>query len=199
MSTDFSSEPELLVDNLKSEEELLAEVSVLESESLPILYLRVAFESLGRVRRMMLALRAANIAPLMLIEKPLELPDREIVRDAVTKLRDWDQLLLQNLFRMSATWIPENFHAALENEARVELKWFKEWVGASQDPRLAHSGLPWRQFIRKTVAENFAFGCAVLEADAMVAPEVVEAFLNQKKQAVCIFPKRWRRREESTN
>ncbi|MEZ4749965.1 MAG: hypothetical protein R3B54_04880 [Bdellovibrionota bacterium] len=46
MSTDFSSEPELLVDNLKSEEELLAEVSVLESEAPPVLHLRVAFESL---------------------------------------------------------------------------------------------------------------------------------------------------------
>ncbi|MEZ4749966.1 MAG: hypothetical protein R3B54_04885 [Bdellovibrionota bacterium] len=148
---------------------------------------------------MMLALRAANIAPLMLVEQPLELPDRAIVRDSVTQLRDWDQLSLQNLFKLCALWIPENFHGALENEARVELKWFKEWVGASQDPRLAHSGLPWRQFIRKTVAENYAFACAVLEAETVVDPSAVEAFLNQKKQAVCIFPKRWRRRNESTH
>jgi len=88
----------------------------------------------------------------------------------------------------------------LQLESKIELKWVREWLMASHDPRISkYPGLPWRSFIRKIVQENFEFAENFLrlasvdseEKDESAIETLFTVFLRTKKKAVCIYPKNW--------
>ena len=88
----------------------------------------------------------------------------------------------------------------MQTEAKIELKWFREWLMAASDSRIhKYPGMPWRSFIRKVVGENYTFACTFLELVASTAtPEnreylqlLMKGFLESKKKFICTFPKRW--------
>src|SRR5690606_9168858 len=115
-------------------------------------------------------------------------------------LRDWDQLFVENFLAVCEAWVPQEFQQALRTEAKIELKWAKEWMTAASDQRIhKYPGLPWRSFLRKIMAENYDFAMKFLELTAAAATDEnvkkmvahIQGFLEAKKKVVCVFPKRW--------
>ncbi len=193
-------EAELRIDTLQSVEEILARVSQMETVPSQIIVITASFESLSSVKATLLSLRASDLGCVVLVQKPLEEPSFTEKQEALSMLRDWDQLLLFNVLNILSANIPDLFLSALAQEAKIEQKWFKEWVVGSQDPRMMkYPGIPWRSFIRKAVAENYTFATSVLGMGSDQTEDfqnLVSHFLSQKKQAVNIFPKRLKRNEE---
>jgi hypothetical protein len=164
--------------------------------------------SIERAGRVLLDLRAHGSAGLLMIDGRDSLLDDNELAVLFGCLRDWDQCLLRNILEVCLEWIPQGYHAQLTQEARTELKWLQEWQTATADPRLhKYPTLPWRSFIRRINQENFAFASLLLELVA--APSLPEtraaldqlltAFLDDKKKAVCLFPKHKARPEKEGN
>jgi hypothetical protein len=143
------------------------------------------------------SLRASGISPLLLVRKGFAKWPTEEILAFFGFLRDWDQLLLRNLTELAGDRIPAPFQATLAQEAKTELKWFQEWQTAVADPRIhRYPGLPWRSFLRKVNAENFAFAQDLLRDDATLESLDVRirGFLVGKKKTICVFPKNWGKR-----
>ena len=165
-----------------------------------LLLLNGSVENIERIARALLNLRSENRSALLLLRKPdFPLEDDE-VRALFQVLRDTDQLTLQNILSLCEDWIPRAFTATLQNEAKIEMKWFREWLTALNDSRIhKYPTVPWRSFIRKIISENYAFATKFLELVALPAnPENLGAvqnhfnqFFEAKKKVVCLFPKRW--------
>lgn len=193
--------PELNLDALPEDvAEINATIDELEKREHPLVNLIGSLEHFDKVRAGLMALRAANISAILKLQRtevPLE--DDEI-QYLFSYLRDWDQLLLVNFLTLCEDWLPKEYRDVLTNEAKIEMKWFKEWASAVSDRRIGRlPGLPWRSFMRKINSENFEFARKFI---AMVAepatPENVEKtrrliseFVEAKKKVVCVFPKKW--------
>lgn len=162
-----------------------------------IVYLEAELASFDRARSSLCLLRASNLSPILLL-KVVEPPPTDIeIETVIPFLRDWDQLFLFNILALFQSRLPVGLLRDLEIEAKIELKWFREWLVANQDPRLSrYPGLPWRSFIRKVIQENFAF-CQTLmqvedvEAERASLENTVRGFLKSRKKAICFFPKKW--------
>lgn len=196
--------PEINLDTLKEGSDLVQEVSGVEGKDESLVSLTASLEHFERVITSLMALRAANVSAILYLKKPeLALDDDELQR-LFQYLKNWDQLFLHNFLELCGDWVPENFQNALRNEAKIELKWAKEWLTASADQRIhKYPGLPWRSFVRKIIGENFQFATKFLELTAAPGtPENLElmnqhlkTFLETKKKVVCIFPKKWGKTE----
>lgn len=182
------------------ESAILHNVADFEKKSLPLVTLTSSVDDWEKIRKTLLALRSSNISAVLLIKKSEEFLEDEEIQAIFTFLRDWDQLLLQNVLEICEGWVPEVFLAPLQNEAKIELKWFKEWWVAVSDPRIhKYPGLPWRRFVRKVVGENYDFATQFLHLVSLPAtPENIAAvqthfntFLESKKKVLSIFPKKW--------
>lgn len=191
--------PEVDLDRL-DEPAILHNVADFEKQSLPLVTLTSSIEDWEKIRKTLLALRSSNVSAVLLLKKSEELLEDDEIQAIFTFLRDWDQLLLQNVLELCEGWIPQVFLAPLQNEAKIELKWFKEWWIASSDPRIhKYPGLPWRRFVRKVVGENYDFASHFLTLVALPATaENIQAvqshfntFLESKKKVLSIFPKKW--------
>ena len=191
--------PELDLDAFPGEEALLAEVSNLEKQLVSVVTLTSSLWNWDKIKGLLLALRAANIAPVLLLRRGDDSLEDDELAVVLEFLRVNDQFLLHNFLELCGEWVPQNALPLLQNEAKIELKWFKEWSVAVSDPN--YPGLPWRRFIRKINGENYAFVIRFLEL--IQAPSSAEnnerlkahlkAFLEEKKKVVNIFPKRFNR------
>lgn len=193
--------PELNVDAVMSEGELGQEISKLEETQAPLVGIQGSLAHWDQIQTAICTLRSANVSALLALrkeERPLE--DDEILY-VFGVLRDWDQLTLHNFLELCGDWIPQEFQEILKNESKIELKWAKEWLTATTDPRITkYPTLPWRSFTRKVMAENYKFAVKFLELAAAPATEEnvkaihqhIREFVEIKKQVVCIFPKKWK-------
>lgn len=192
--------PRLDLDQILGEEAILSQVRAFEGKSIPLVTLSASVESLVRVRTTLLELRSLNISALLQLT-PASVPLTDDELDVVFAfLRDWDQLILQNFLELCRDRVPPEYLGLLQNEAKIESKWFQEWQMATSDSRIhKYPTLPWRSFIRKIVRENYRFVSTFLplvkpevrEENAVQVQQVVREFLEAKKKVVCIFPKRW--------
>jgi len=164
----------------------------LSEKNLFFITLEASGEDTEKIRSALCAIRAANLAAVLLLKRPENQLDLEKVASLIVFLREWDQLLLHNILQLCEHLVPAEFRPAFWNESKIELKWFREWVSASQDPRIYKvPGLPWRSFIRKIVQENFEFADDLLSMPEDNLKELLVNFLAKKKKVVCLFPKRW--------
>jgi hypothetical protein len=193
--------PELNVDKAVGASEIEQQVSELEKQKAPLVGIHASLENWDKIEAAICSLRSANVSALLALQKSNEsLQDEEILY-LFGVLRDWDQLTLQNFLEVCGDWIPQEFQDILKNEAKIELKWAKEWLTAASDQRITkYPALPWRSFTRKIVAENYRFAVRFLELAAAPATEEnmaaihqhIRQFIEAKKQVVCIFPKKWK-------
>ena len=191
--------PELNVEKMEDEFQIQEQVRELEGKQAPLVGLHASLEQLDKIRLAICSLRSANVSVLLDLEKSSEpLEDEELIT-LFGVLKDWDQLTLQNFLGICGDWIPQEFQEILKNEAKIELKWAKEWLTASTDSRITkYPALPWRSFTRKIMAENYRFAVKFLELAAAPATEEnlaaikkhILQFIEIKKQVVCIFPKK---------
>lgn len=191
--------PELNVDRLEELGAIEKQVSEFEKTQAPLVGVQASLENWDRIEAAICSLRSANVSALLALQKsqtPLE--DDEILY-LFGVLRDWDQLTLQNFLEVCGDWIPQEFQDILKNEAKIELKWAKEWLTATTDQRITkYPALPWRSFTRKIMSENYQFAVKFLELAAAPATEEnlkaihdhIQKFVEAKKQVVCIFPKK---------
>lgn len=196
--------PEINLDTLAEGRDLVQEVSPAGGKEESLVSLTATLDGFERVITSLMALRAANVSAILHLKKPEAPLEDEELGVLFKYLRDWDQLFLHNFLELCGDWVPENFQNILRNEAKIELKWAKEWLTANADQRIhKYPGLPWRSFIRKIIGENYNFATKFLELTAAPGtPENLElmnqhlkAFLETKKKVVCIFPKKWGKTE----
>jgi hypothetical protein len=173
------------------------QLATLEKRNATLATVAASVENLVALKDTLCALRASGISPLVLLraaETPL---NTDAILEILGFLRDWDQLLLRNVLEVAGPKIQARYGAALEQEAKIELKWFQEWQTAVSDPRIhRYPGLPWRSFLRKVNAENFSFAQQLLRDDSSeeVLDAAVQAFVVGKKKTICVFPKNWGKR-----
>ena len=179
-------------------------LQLIENRAQSIVYLESDLNHFDRIRTSLLILRAQGISPVLLLTKsepPLNTAELESV---IPFLRDWDQLFIYNILVLFDGWLPEKFQKHFEMEMKIELKWFREWLVASQDSRISrYPGLPWRSYMRKVIGENFDFAQTLLQIGSNIEPEkrkedltienLVLAYLKSRKKAICFFPKKWGR------
>lgn len=179
---------------------LLHDVESVEKSSPTLVTLNGSVESWEKMMSVLLTLRASNISAVLMLKKSENFLEDEEIQFLFSFLRDWDQLFLNNFLQICEEWVPKEFQETLRTEAKIELKWAREWLMASSDQRIhKYPGLPWRRFIRKIVDENYAFATRFLElAAAPATSENVQAMivhiqqlLEAKKKVISIFPKRW--------
>jgi len=184
-------------------EALSKQLAKCETSGQAVVYLEADLTEFERVRSSLCLLRASNLSPILLL-KPLDPPPTVAELEAVIPyLRDWDQLFLFNILVLFQGWLPPSFAKELELEAKIELKWFREWLVANQDARLSrYPGLPWRSYIRKVIGENYDFTLMLLrvgqpdesgQRDEMTLGNLLRSFLKSRKKAICFFPKKWGR------
>ncbi len=185
--------PDLDLDSLLPEH-IAKQLLQFEERKATLVTVAASIEKLEAIRQAFCSLRASGISSLLLLRK-VDIPlTTEEVLAIFAFLRDWDQLLLRNLLEIASDKIPAGFLPHLVAEAKTEFKWFQEWQTAVSDPRIhRYPGLPWRSFLRKVNAENFAFAQAILRDDSghEVLDATVKSFLIGKKKTICIFPKNW--------
>lgn len=196
------------LDQLKNPAEFSKTVEACEEkkEALVVLSASVSIESLDRVVLSLMALRASNISAILQLKKPESfLEDDELVA-LFGFLKEWDQLFLFNFMEICGDWVPADFQAALTNEAKIEVKWAREWLTANSDPKIyKYPSLPWRSFLRKIIGENHGFVARFLELTTLpgtpenikAMTDHIKAFLEAKKKVVCVFPKKWGTKGES--
>ena len=185
------------------EANLLSEVHFFETQSSTtvsaLVYVESSMVNRERIQATFLTFRASNIPAILLIKPITPHPSLEALSSFFMFLRDWDQLTLHNIVQLCGDYVPEQYRSVLRTEARIEMKWFQEWLTASHDSRISkYPGLPWRSFIRKTVQENYTFAQDFLqlltidegERESTLSP-FINDFLRNKKKAISIFPKRW--------
>ncbi len=191
--------PEVDLDPLENGS-LLSRLEDIEKQAYPLVTLTSSVNDWDKIRKSLLSLRSSNISAMLLLKRSQDLLEDEEIQAIFTYLRDWDQLLLHNVLEICEGWIPQAFLARLQTEAKLELKWFKEWWVAMSDPRIhKYPGLPWRRFVRKVISENYDFAIRFLYLVALPAtPENINEvqehfnqFLESKKKVLSIFPKRW--------
>ena len=196
----MSTNMEINADEITENAALLSELSLAEKNQTPIVTLVGSIESWERIKTFLFASRASNVAALFLLKKPEGFLEDEEIQYLFGFLRDWDQLFVENFLSVCEAWVPQEFQQALKTEAKIELKWAKEWMTAASDQRIhKYPGLPWRSFLRKIMAENFDFAMKFLELTAAPATDEnvkkmvthIQSFLEAKKKVVCVFPKRW--------
>lgn len=194
--------PEINLDTLKEGGDLFKEVS--EGQEEKLVTLTASLDHFERVITSLMTLRAANVSAILYLKKPESFLEDEELKNLFKYLKNWDQLFLHNFLELCGDWVPENFQNVLRNEAKIELKWAKEWLTASADQRIhKYPGLPWRSFIRKIIGENYQFAVRFIDLTALPGtPENLEAmnlhlkaFLETKKKVVCVFPKKWGKTE----
>jgi hypothetical protein len=159
-------------------------------------------EHWSRIKRGLCDLRAAGRSAVLLLKRTDAFLEDDDVLSIFAFLRDWDQFLLHNFLELCEDWVPNTYQPLLQTEAKLELKWFQEWLTASSDTRIhKYPGLPWRSYVRKVVGENYQFATIFLELTANAAtPENIQAvqkhfteFFEGKKKVLCMFPKHWSR------
>ncbi|NBX93705.1 MAG: hypothetical protein EB078_02375 [Proteobacteria bacterium] len=193
--------PELNVDSGLEQEEIEKQISEFEKKQSPLIGLQASLDNWKKIQSAICALRSANVSALLELRKSNEaLEDDELIY-VFGILRDWDQLYIQNFLELCGDWVPQEFQEILKNEAKIELKWAKEWLTAATDQRITkYPTLPWRSFTRKIVGENYQFAVKFLElAAAPATPENltaihahIKSFVESKKKVVCVFPKKWK-------
>lgn len=192
--------PELNLDQLPTNSAWLEEISALEKRNSPLVTLVSSPDRWDTIQEFLLALRSSNVSAVLLLQRGDFMMEDEEAIIIFTFLRDWDQLLLHNFLEICEGWVPQEYQAKLRTEAKIELKWFQEWLMAASDIRIhKYPGLPWRSFVRKIVGENFAFATEFIRLNSLPStPEnrvaldrLIRNFLEAKKKVVCVFPKRW--------
>ncbi|MFM8270593.1 MAG: hypothetical protein ACKN9V_10435, partial [Pseudomonadota bacterium] len=156
--------PELNVDKVTGPVEIEQQVSELEKQQAPLVGIHASIDSWDKIEAAICSLRSANLSALLALQKSADILNDDEILYLFGVLRDWDQLTLQNFLEVCGDWIPQEFQEILKNEAKIELKWAKEWLTAVSDPRITkYPALPWRSFTRKIVAENYRFAVRFLE------------------------------------
>ena len=178
------------------------EVLEFEKRGVPLVTLNSSADHWDKIRQVLCELRSANISAVLLLKQEDEVMEDEEITAILGFLKDWDQCLMVNLLELCSHCIPAVFLPHLQVEAKNELKWFREWLTAMGDTRIhRYPGLPWRSFVRKIVKENYEFGMQLLTLVSLPATtENIQrvqthfnAFLENKRKVVCVFPKNWGR------
>lgn len=168
-----------------------------------VVAVRASLEGWSDLVNTLCELRGRGVLPLV------ELVGAPAVTDATLLerfrfLADWDQCSLGNVLGVVARWLPDAHRRALEQEARLEARFFREWAAAAVEPRLArYPALPWRRFLRNVNEENYRFAQAVVveQNNPPALTEALKALLDAKRKTVNLFPKKFdraKRSEEAT-
>jgi len=195
--------------------EALPKVQLAEVERSPNLSLSESFDTTVSVVQLavnvlnwekiphaLCTLRASNIGAIVVLELFEDEIDDSLMPSLFAMLRDWDQLSLDNFLVLCGGYLPSESQAAFEAEAKIEMRWVREWMMASFDERFyRYPSLPWKKFIRKIVSENYDFAMRFWELalspssedNKRLMEDHLKLFLVMKKKAVCIFPKNWGR------
>lgn len=196
--------PDINLDTFVDGGDLVKHISPVEGKEEALVSLTASLDQFERVVTTLMTLRAANVSAILYLKKPESFLEDEELQALFKYLRDWDQLFLHNFLELCGDWVPESYQNVLRTEAKIELKWAREWLTASADQRIhKYPGLPWRSFVRKIIGENYNFAVKFLELTAAPGtPENLElmtqhlkAFLETKKKVVCVFPKKWGKTE----
>ncbi len=196
MSTELMTEINL--DGTQQVTEILESFSSQDTGTL-LVNVTGSVQSWEKIKDTLCGFRACNISPILSIKSGVPLDDDEITF-LFSFLRDWDQLFLHNFLEICGEWVPKEFQGILQNESKIEMKWIGEWLTANNDPRISkYPSLPWRSFVRKIIGENYNFAMVFLMMAAAPATDEnvksmhshIQAFLENKKKVVCVFPKRW--------
>lgn len=191
--------PELNVEGSTSG--LEEQISQFEKSQAPLVGIQASIHDFQKVEEAICSLRSRNVSALLALRKPGETLEDEEILGLFGVLRDWDQLTLQNFLEVCGDWVPQEFQETLKSEAKIELKWAKEWLTATTDQRITkYPALPWRSFTRKIMGENYRFAVRFLELAAAPATEEnlsamkkhILEFVETKKKVVCIFPKKFK-------
>lgn len=189
----MSIENVLSLDGLKPSA-LKKQIAQLEKKKASLITLGTSALDWEEVQGTLCSIRASGLSVLLLVEPASHDRSPEETLLLLSNLRSWDQLLLRNLLQVASHQIEAKFLPFLQQEAKIEMKWFQEWQTALTDPRIhRYPGLPWRSFLRKVNAENFAFAKALLEGRGS-DDSLLESFLKSKRKTICIFPKNWSHR-----
>jgi len=184
------------IDDIASDEDLLAEVSEIEKEERSLIKIEARPEQWDRVKKLLLSLRASNISAMVLLKRSPSIKMQEIV-SWIEFLRDWDQLFVHNIIELLGSKLSEKLNIELRKEVPIELKWFREWFIASTNTDInKYPGLPWRSYIRKIIGENYQFASELARRISQGATfadidDLGRQFLADRKQVLCIFPKKW--------
>lgn len=150
--------PEVNLDAVQEASHWLREVSSFEEQKLSLVTLVSSPDRWDIISTVLCALRASNISATLLLKRSDFVVEDEEVQLIFSFLRDWDQLLLYNFLELCEGWVPQEYQAALQLEAKIELKWFREWLMAASDSRIhKYPGMPWRSFVRKVSGEKLHF------------------------------------------
>jgi hypothetical protein len=189
----MSIENVLSLDGLKPSA-LKRQIAQLEKKKTSLITLETSARNWEEVQGTLCSIRASGLSVLLLLDQASQDRSAQEILLLLSNLRSWDQLLLRNLLQVAASHIDAKFLPFLQQEAKIEMKWFQEWQTALTDPRIhRYPGLPWRSFLRKVNAENFAFAKALLEGKG-ADDRLLEDFLKSKRKTICIFPKNWSHR-----
>jgi len=140
-------------------------------------------------------LRGRGAMPLVQVSGGSALPDATLL-ERFRFLSAWDQCLLANVLVVVDRFLPDAHRKALEQESRIEAKFFREWATAATERLGRYPALPWRRFIRNVNEENYRFAeaCVMAQNDPSALGEAVKRLLDAKRKAVNIFPKKWNAR-----
>ena len=201
MPTEQVLEGRLFLDEVRSDPDLFERLSLFEAQKCNVVFLTAGVDDFSRVASVLSTLRAANVGCLLFLKRSQNILDEQELLLLIERLGIWDQLSLHNILELCEGWFPAEFAANFAAEAKLELKWLREWLLGSFDSRIhKYPGLPWRSYLRKVMAENHSFVKKFLEVSSMpssqesqqILAEHLKAFLESKKKVLCTYPKRWR-------
>lgn len=170
-------------------------------------------EYLAHIKAVLCMMRAYHKPAILLLKNPslIEIDTKAeeihlIFTQILETLYSYDQLFLYNGMtllkeaRKLIDYITPEYQKALDEESRIEMKCFREWIASLYDRRMnTLSPLPFRSFIRKLNTENYSFFLDLIREDSEPQQhiEIIKKFLLYKKQNILsLVP---RRKKEKIN
>lgn len=168
-----------------------------------VVTVRASLERWDDLVRALCELRGRGVLAQVDLVGPVTLAEATLL-DHFRFLAAWDQCSLGNVLGIVDRWLPDAHRQALQQEARFEARFFREWATAAVEPRLArYPALPWRRFLRNVNEENYRFAeaCILQQNDPPALLAAIERLMEAKRRTVNLFPKKWaknKKAEEAT-
>ena len=161
-----------------------------------VVALQASLDRWPELVRSLCELRGRGVLPLVGLVKGESVHPDALLLERFRFLADWDQCSLANVLGVVSRWLPDAFRSTLDQEAKLEARFFREWAAAAAEPRLGrYPALPWRRFMRNVNEENYRFAeaCVLEQNDPPALAEAVKRLLEAKRKTVNLFPKKFDR------
>ncbi len=193
MPTEFSLD---LGDGIVPEDRLADLDRHLAEPDVPrIVPVQASLERWSALVQLLCDLRSRGVMPLVQVSGGNSLSDAAVL-ERFRFLSAWDQCLLANVLVVVERFLPDAYRTALQQESRIEAKFFREWATAATERLGRYPALPWRRFIRNVNEENYRFAeaCVLAQNEPPALGEAVKRLLEAKRKTVNIFPKKFNAR-----